>query len=85
MYSGVVYRQEKGIPQGNNASPQIADLTLAMMEYRYISKYIKGSNKSTAHHHASRTLSLRAGSERVPALEETHPFFPVGPWREIEI
>ena len=44
LYSGTIYRQEKGIPQGNNASPQIADLTLAMMEYRYITKHIKNNH-----------------------------------------
>ena len=44
IYAGTLYRQDKGIPQGNNASPQIADLTLSMMEYSYIHKYIKASH-----------------------------------------
>ncbi|GMT14529.1 hypothetical protein PFISCL1PPCAC_5826, partial [Pristionchus fissidentatus] len=41
FYGGTFYRQNKGIPQGNNASPQIADLTLAVMEYQYIHNKIK--------------------------------------------
>ncbi|GMR40582.1 hypothetical protein PMAYCL1PPCAC_10777, partial [Pristionchus mayeri] len=40
-YGGQLYQQHKGIPQGNNASPQIADLTLAIMEYQYIRNNIK--------------------------------------------
>ncbi|GMR40658.1 hypothetical protein PMAYCL1PPCAC_10853, partial [Pristionchus mayeri] len=40
-YGGQLYQQYKGIPQGNNASPQIADLTLAIMEYQYIRNNIK--------------------------------------------
>lgn len=39
-YAGQIYRQTKGIPQGNNASPQIADLTLSYMEYIYITKTV---------------------------------------------
>lgn len=41
VYCGKIYKQDRGIPQGNNASPQIADLTLAMMEYRYVSQKVK--------------------------------------------
>ncbi|GMT21814.1 hypothetical protein PFISCL1PPCAC_13111, partial [Pristionchus fissidentatus] len=41
FYGGKLYKQQKGIPQGNNASPQIADLTLAVMEYQYIKNHIK--------------------------------------------
>uniref|UniRef100_A0A8R1U5W9 Reverse transcriptase domain-containing protein n=1 Tax=Pristionchus pacificus TaxID=54126 RepID=A0A8R1U5W9_PRIPA len=40
-YGGKLYQQRKGIPQGNNASPQIADLTLAVMEYQYIRNNIR--------------------------------------------
>ncbi|KAF8373402.1 hypothetical protein PRIPAC_79831 [Pristionchus pacificus] len=40
-YGGNLYQQQKGIPQGNNASPQIADLTLAVMEYQYIRNNIQ--------------------------------------------
>ncbi|GMT04144.1 hypothetical protein PENTCL1PPCAC_26318, partial [Pristionchus entomophagus] len=35
-YGGRLYQQNRGIPQGNNASPQIADLTLAVMEFQHI-------------------------------------------------
>ncbi|KAF8374323.1 hypothetical protein PRIPAC_80752 [Pristionchus pacificus] len=40
-YGGKLYQQRRGIPQGNNASPQIADLTLAVMEYQYIRNNIR--------------------------------------------
>ncbi|GMR40858.1 hypothetical protein PMAYCL1PPCAC_11053, partial [Pristionchus mayeri] len=40
-YGGQLFQQHKGIPQGNNASPQIADRTLAVMEYQYIRNNIK--------------------------------------------
>ncbi|GMR33651.1 hypothetical protein PMAYCL1PPCAC_03846, partial [Pristionchus mayeri] len=40
-YGEHLYQQNKGIPQGNNASPQIADLTLAVMEFQYIQNQIK--------------------------------------------
>ncbi|GMT02233.1 hypothetical protein PENTCL1PPCAC_24407, partial [Pristionchus entomophagus] len=40
-YGGRLYQQNKGIPQGNNASPQIADLTLAVMEFLYIRNNIR--------------------------------------------
>uniref|UniRef100_A0A8R1UTH5 Reverse transcriptase domain-containing protein n=1 Tax=Pristionchus pacificus TaxID=54126 RepID=A0A8R1UTH5_PRIPA len=43
-YGGNLYQQQKGIPQGNNASPQIADLTLAVMEYQYISNNIRSGH-----------------------------------------
>lgn len=43
-YAGTVYKQNTGIPQGNNASPQIADLTLAYMEYKYVKNHINRSN-----------------------------------------
>ena len=35
-YGDSIYKQTAGIPQGNNASPLLADLTLAYMEYKYI-------------------------------------------------
>ncbi|MCP4585891.1 GIY-YIG nuclease family protein, partial [Pseudoalteromonas sp.] len=34
-FSGFVFKQVKGVPMGGNASPMIADLTLAMMEYEF--------------------------------------------------
>ena len=37
-FATVAFRQVKGIPMGGNASPEIADLTLTNMEYRYCSK-----------------------------------------------
>ncbi|GMS95156.1 hypothetical protein PENTCL1PPCAC_17331 [Pristionchus entomophagus] len=40
-YGGRLYQQNKGIPQVNNASPQIADLTLAVMEFQYIRNNIR--------------------------------------------
>ncbi|KAF8373470.1 hypothetical protein PRIPAC_79899, partial [Pristionchus pacificus] len=43
-YGGNLYQQHKGIPQGNNASPQIADLTLAVMEYQYIRNNIQSGH-----------------------------------------
>ncbi|KAF8380957.1 hypothetical protein PRIPAC_70099, partial [Pristionchus pacificus] len=43
-YGGNLYQQQKGIPQDNNASPQIADLTLAVMEYQYIRNNIQSGH-----------------------------------------
>lgn len=43
-YGGKLYQQQRGIPQGNNASPQIADLTLAVMEFQYIRDNVKLNN-----------------------------------------
>ena len=40
MYAGTVYKQNRGIPQGNNASPQIADLTLSFMEFRFVKEKV---------------------------------------------
>ena len=53
-YGGQLYKQNKGIPQGNNASPQIADLTLSYMEYEYISTKIKAGHPLS--HHLTRTF-----------------------------
>lgn len=38
-YSGYIFQQKLGIPQGNNASPDIADLTLSYMEYEFLKNY----------------------------------------------
>lgn len=35
-YKNQIYKQSKGVPQGNNASPLIADLTLTYSEYDYL-------------------------------------------------
>ena len=37
-YAGWIFKQIKGVPQGGNASSEIANSTLAMKEYRYLSK-----------------------------------------------
>lgn len=37
-FGSTIYRQSSGIPQGNNASPLIADLVLTQMEFEYITK-----------------------------------------------
>lgn len=36
VFAGHVFKQVKGIPMGGNASPLLADLTLASMEYSYM-------------------------------------------------
>ena len=38
-FKNATYKQVKGIPMGGNASPLIADLTLASMEYEYLQKH----------------------------------------------
>ncbi|MCP4584646.1 hypothetical protein, partial [Pseudoalteromonas sp.] len=35
-FAGKVFRQCKGVPMGGNASPLIADLTLAMLEFEFV-------------------------------------------------
>ena len=35
-FAGLIFKQVSGIPMGNNASPLIADLTLATMEFRFM-------------------------------------------------
>ncbi|VDN17064.1 unnamed protein product [Gongylonema pulchrum] len=34
--SGYIFKLEQGVPMGSNASPDIADLTLSFMEYRFL-------------------------------------------------
>ena len=53
-YAGTLYKQNRGIPQGNNASPQIADLTLAFMEFKYVKNHINHSHIMA--HSLSRTF-----------------------------
>ncbi|MCP4653638.1 MAG: hypothetical protein GY858_09710, partial [Candidatus Omnitrophica bacterium] len=38
-FAGKVFRQCKGVPMGGNASPLIADLTLAMLEFEFVKNY----------------------------------------------
>ena len=38
VFAEMVFRQSKGVPMGGNASPMLADLSLAMIEYSYLSK-----------------------------------------------
>ena len=38
VFTEMVFRQNKGVPMGGNASPMLADLSLAMIEYSYLSK-----------------------------------------------
>ena len=33
-FAGIIFKQIKGVPMGGNASPDIADLTLSMFEYK---------------------------------------------------
>ena len=40
-FAGIAFRQIKGVPMGGNASPMLADLSLAMMEFDYLSKHKK--------------------------------------------
>ena len=35
-FAGLIFRQIKGVPMGGNASPMIADLTLAIMELNFL-------------------------------------------------
>jgi hypothetical protein len=35
-FAGIILRQIQGVPMGNNASPMIADLTLTIMEHRFM-------------------------------------------------
>ena len=44
-YNKTIYKQVNGIPQGNNASPLLADLTLLSMEYKYIITHQNTYNK----------------------------------------
>jgi len=37
-FSGFTFRQISGIPMGGNASPLLADLTLAMLEFKFLKK-----------------------------------------------
>ena len=37
-FAGLNFRQIKGVPMGGNASPMLADLSLAMLEYRFLCK-----------------------------------------------
>jgi len=37
-FGGQIFRQVKGVPMGNACSPCIADLTLLMMEYKYMKR-----------------------------------------------
>ncbi len=38
-FAGNVFRQCKGVPMGGNASPLLADLTLAMLEFEYVKNH----------------------------------------------
>ena len=40
-FAGIVLKQIKGTPMGNNASPMIADLTLTVMEHRFMMARMK--------------------------------------------
>lgn len=35
-FGGVIFRQTKGVPMGGNCSPMMADLTLTVMEHKYV-------------------------------------------------
>ncbi|VDN30518.1 unnamed protein product [Gongylonema pulchrum] len=37
-FSGYIFKQIQGVPMDGNASPDIADLTLSVMEYRFLRK-----------------------------------------------
>ena len=37
-FAGLNFKQIKGVPMGGNASPMLADLSLAMLEYAFLSK-----------------------------------------------
>jgi len=41
QFGGEIFQQTCGVPMGGNASPDIADLTLSIMEYRYITDCVK--------------------------------------------
>ncbi|VDK78684.1 unnamed protein product [Gongylonema pulchrum] len=38
QFSGYIFKQIQGVPVGGNTSPDIADLTLSVMEYRFLRK-----------------------------------------------
>ena len=44
-FAGTILRQCKGIPMGGNSSSQLADLSLAMCEYKYMDTLIKDKEK----------------------------------------
>lgn len=35
MFANIIYKQNKGVPQGGNFSPLLADLTISMFEFEY--------------------------------------------------
>ncbi len=37
-FAGLIFRQIKGVPMGGNASPTMADCSLAVLEYKYVMK-----------------------------------------------
>ena len=39
VFAEIVFRQNKGVPMGGNASPMLADLSLAMLEFSYLAKH----------------------------------------------
>ena len=55
-FAGNIFLQTIGIPMGGNASPFIADLCLAVMEYRYMEKLVK--SKLDSNRELARSLSL---------------------------
>jgi hypothetical protein len=60
-FAGHVYHQLKGIPMGGNASSLIADLTLSMLEFRFLSAQ-KHQPKNTATFRYVDDLSLFNGT-----------------------
>lgn len=56
IFSKRIFRQKNGIPQGNNCSPLIADLTLAYYEYNYLIS--KGNDNFTGYRYMDDILIM---------------------------
>ena len=54
-FAGIIFRQTIGIPMGANMSPKLADLTLSIMEFKYL-KNIKNINKNSDFNFAVRYI-----------------------------
>ena len=57
-FAGNIFLQTVGIPMGGNASPFIADLCLAVMEYRYMEKLVR--SKLVSDRNLAKSLSLNS-------------------------
>ncbi len=70
QFGRLVFKQICGVPMGGNASPLIADLTLSVMEYRYITKSVRDKR------------SIPEGERYIDDLAV--PNFPQYSWRQLK-